>query len=74
MATNDPRAVMCLRCQAETQYLGQLPLMTGGSSGFAKLVFGQLAELSEGHWDVDVYRCGNCGHIEMFDLSGIPDS
>jgi hypothetical protein len=68
---SDAREVNCLRCQSATQPLGRLPLMTGGSSGMAKLFFGQLAELGEGHWEVDVYRCTHCGHIEMFDLSGI---
>jgi len=68
---DDPRAVMCLRCQSPTEAMGQLPLMTGGSSGMAKLFFGQWAELSEGHWPVDVYRCSHCGHIELFDLSAL---
>lgn len=68
---NDPSAVACLRCQSTTQPLGQLPLMTGGSSGMAKLFLGQWAELSEGHWMVDVYRCTHCGHVEIFDLSAV---
>ena len=38
---DDPRAVMCLRCGRGTDSLGQLALMTGGSSGVAKLFFGQ---------------------------------
>jgi len=66
---SDANAVACLRCQSETECLGELPLMTGGSSGMAKLFLGQLAELSEGKWTVDVYRCTHCGHVEMFDLS-----
>ena len=68
---SDPRAVLCLRCQSPTDYLGHVKLMTGGSSGAAKILFGQWAELSEGHWPVDVYRCSRCGHLEMFDLSAV---
>lgn len=71
MATSDQAAVKCLRCQSETECLGQLPLMTGGSSGVAKLFFGQWAEMSEGRWEVDVYRCSRCGHLELFDLRGL---
>ncbi|HXA27485.1 MAG TPA: hypothetical protein VN193_01955 [Candidatus Angelobacter sp.] len=48
--------------------------MTGGSSGVAKLFFGQWAELNEGKWTVDVYRCTHCGHVEMFDLSHLQES
>jgi hypothetical protein len=70
---SDQNPVACLRCQGQTECLGQLPLMTGGSSGVAKLFLGQWAELNEGHWEVDVYRCTRCGHVEMFDLSGLPD-
>ncbi len=66
---SDPSQVTCLRCQAATEPMGQLPLMTGSSSGVAKLFFGQWAELSERHWPVDVYRCTRCGHVELFDLS-----
>jgi len=66
---SDANVVACLRCQSQTECLGNLPLMTGGSSGMAKLFLGQWAELSEGHWVVDVYRCTRCGHVEMFDLS-----
>ena len=69
---SDPNQVACLRCQGVTDCMGQLPLMTGGSSGAAKLFFGQWAELSEGHWPVDVYRCTHCGHVELFDLAAIP--
>ncbi len=68
---SDPTAVKCLRCQSETEHLGQLPLMTGKSSNAAKFFFGQLAEMGEGHWDVDVFRCAKCGHVEMFDLGAV---
>ena len=66
--------VLCLRCKLPTDYLGQLPLMTGRHSGMAKLVFGQWAELDESSWPIDVYRCRHCGHLEMFDLSVAPSA
>ena len=68
---SDPTAVKCLRCQSETEHLGQLPLMTGKASNAAKFFFGQVAEMGEGHWDVDVFRCAKCGHVEMFDLGAV---
>ena len=66
--------VLCLRCQSPTECLGQLPLVTGRHSGAAKLIFGQWAELDEGSWPIDVYRCRHCGHLELFDLSGSPSA
>jgi hypothetical protein len=72
--SDDPSAVLCLRCKSATEALGQLPLMTGGSSAAAKFFFGQLAEMNEGKWLVDVYRCRHCGHVEMFDLSAVEPS
>jgi hypothetical protein len=71
---DDNNTVACLRCQSATECLGQIPLMTGGSSGLAKLFLGQIAEMSEGHWPVDIYRCTHCGHVELFDLSAISKS
>jgi hypothetical protein len=68
---SDASEVTCLRCQGVTECLGQLPLMTGGHSGMAKLFFGQWAEMDEGNWPVDVYRCTRCGHVELFDLSAV---
>ena len=68
---SDPTAVQCVRCQSATEHLGQLPLMTGKASNAAKFFFGQLAEMGEGHWDVDVFRCTKCGHVEMFDLGAL---
>lgn len=49
--------------------VGRLPLVTGAHSGTAKFWLGQLAELDERSWNVDVYRCATCGHVEMFDLN-----
>ncbi|MGA8015827.1 MAG: hypothetical protein WCB85_07920 [Candidatus Dormiibacterota bacterium] len=76
--TPSPPGVVCLRCQNPTAYLGKIPVVTGGSSGAAKLLFGQLAEVSERDWFIDAYRCTYCGHLEMFDLSQVqaaqPDS
>ena len=65
---SDPDDVKCLRCQNAVEHLGTFPLMTGKSSKAAKFLLGQLAEMDEGHWDVDIFRCTSCGHVEMFDL------
>ena len=64
----EPDAVKCLRCQGAVEHLGTFPLMTGRSSMVLLFHLGQLAEMDEGHWDVDIFRCTNCGHVEMFDL------
>ncbi len=71
MATEGQGSVACLRCQSETEYIGDLALVTGGGSGLAKVFLGQWAEVGERHWSVDVYRCTHCGHVEIFDLSEV---
>jgi hypothetical protein len=63
--------VLCLRCRNPTAYFGHVPVMTHGSSGAARLFLGQLAEVGEQNWQIDVYRCGHCGHLELFDLSEV---
>ena len=62
--------VKCGRCATVADYMGRIPVMTGGSGAVAKLIFGQWAEAGEGHWPIDVWRCPQCGHVELFDLSG----
>lgn len=69
---SDINVVKCLRCQGETEHVGKLELVTGASSATSKLFFGQLAEMGEKHWDVQVFRCTHCGHAEIFDLTNIP--
>ncbi len=69
---SDVNVVKCLRCHADTEHVGRLELLTGASSAASKLFFGQLAEMNEGHWDVQVFRCTHCGHAELFDLTNIP--
>lgn len=58
----------CTVCQGETDFLGQVPVRTKGTGGAAKLFFGELAELGEEKWPIDIYRCKNCGHLELYDL------
>ena len=60
--------VSCTICHGETDFLGQIPLRTEGSSGASKLFFGKWAELGEQMWPIDIYRCKKCGHLELFDL------
>jgi hypothetical protein len=69
---SDVNVVKCLRCQGETEHVGKLSLVTGASSAASKLIVGQLAEMGEKHWDVQVFRCTHCGHAEIFDLTNIP--
>jgi len=53
--------------------LGQLPIGGGGTSGGWHLLFGNLADLSEGMVALDAYRCDTCKRVEFFDLdSSLP--
>lgn len=58
----------CALCKGELVFLGQVPVRVKGSSGVSKIFFGELAELGEEMWPIDVFRCSKCGHLEMFDL------
>jgi hypothetical protein len=55
----------CLGCKTSLQYLGVENFMVGGSSGVAKLIFGQLAEMNEQHLQLYVFICPNCRRIEL---------
>ena len=48
--------------------LGQIPLRTGGTSGGWHLIFGELADVTERVFPLDVYRCSRCKRVEFFDL------
>ncbi len=61
--------VTCTRCQSPTESLGTIDVVTGGSSGAAKLFFGQLAEMGEKNWALGAYRCTKCRHVEFFDTT-----
>jgi hypothetical protein len=72
LTMEDSTGVDCVRCHAPASWVGHIPVVIGGSSGAAKLLFGQLAELNERSWVIDAYRCSRCGHLEMFDRSALP--
>jgi hypothetical protein len=55
------------------QSLGQLPIRVGGTSGGWHLFLGELADMSEGVFPLDVFRCETCKRVEFFDLdSSLP--
>jgi hypothetical protein len=72
--TPTDNSVTCVRCQGQAPYFGHVPVVTRGSSGAAKVLFGQWAEVREANWQLDVYRCTQCGHVELFDLSTFKQS
>lgn len=58
----------CTVCGGEAKFLGQVPIRTKGHGGVSKLFFGEWAELGEEMWPIDIYRCKNCRHLELYDL------
>ncbi len=58
----------CYKCKSPMQSLGQLPIRVGGTSGGWHLVLGNLADITEGVFPLDVYRCPKCTRVEFFDL------
>jgi hypothetical protein len=50
------------------QFLGQLPIRTGGLKGPWHLFLGEWADVMEGVLPLDVYRCSQCKRVEFFDL------
>ena len=58
----------CPSCKTEMQSLGQLPIRIGGTTGGWHLLFGELADMSEGVFPLDAYRCNGCKRVEFFDL------
>ncbi len=60
--------MQCSVCQTEMQSLGQIPIRTGGSTGGWHLLLGEFADISEGVFPLDVYRCSRCKRVEFFDL------
>ena len=63
---SDQTVMKCLRCQGALEDMGQVSLVTGGSSSAAKLFFGQLAEMQEKNWVVSALHCPACHHVELF--------
>ena len=65
----------CQACKTDMQSLGQVPIRVGGTSGGWHLFFGEFADMSEGVWELDVYRCDSCKRVEFFDLDlSLPQS
>jgi hypothetical protein len=58
----------CGSCKIPMESLGQVPIRTGGVSGGWHLLFGNVADVTEGVMHLDVYRCPRCKRVEMFDL------
>ena len=58
----------CIGCKIPMESLGHVPIRVGGTSGGWHLVLGDLANVTEGVFPLDVYRCPRCKRVEMFDL------
>lgn len=58
----------CSNCHSEMQSLGQIPIRVGGTSGGWHLLLGEWADVGEGVFPLDVYRCSSCKRVEFFDL------
>jgi hypothetical protein len=55
--------------------LGQAPVRVGGTSGGWHFLMGELADVGEKIWPLDVYRCSSCKRVEFFDLDlSLPES
>ena len=55
----------CLRCRGTLTDWGVRQFRTGGTTGGAKLVFGNLAELGEQMIPFHLRYCSNCGQVDM---------
>lgn len=60
--------MQCAVCKSELESLGQVPIRVGGTSGGWHLLLGEWADVSEGVFPLDVYRCPRCKRVEFFDL------
>ncbi|HZF09141.1 MAG TPA: nucleotide-binding protein [Thermoanaerobaculia bacterium] len=58
----------CPVCKIEMQSLGQVPIRVGGTTGGWHLLLGELADVSEGVFPLDVFRCSQCRRVEFYDL------
>lgn len=58
----------CSTCKAPMQSLGQIPIRAGGTAGAWHLLLGEWADVAEGVFPLDVYRCSLCKRVEFFDL------
>lgn len=58
----------CPVCKIEMLSLGQVPIRVGGTSGGWHLLLGEWADVSEGVFPLDVFRCSQCRRVEFYDL------
>jgi hypothetical protein len=56
----------CSYCGQNAQYVYTAEFRVGGTSGGAKLFFGDWAELGEKMIPMYVFVCPNCGKVELF--------
>ncbi len=56
----------CSYCGQNAQYVYTAEFRVGGTSGGAKLFFGEWAELGEKMIPMYVFVCPNCGKVELF--------
>ena len=58
----------CSACRTPMDSLGQLPIRVGGTTGPWHMLLGEWADVTEGVFPLDVYRCRRCRRVEFFDL------
>ena len=58
----------CLRCGSPLYFLGVRKFHEGSSPG----VFGDFFEAFQHREELDMFACGNCGHVEFF-VGGVGD-
>jgi hypothetical protein len=63
-----PSAFVCSCCKSPLEFLGSVPVRVGGTSGGWHLLLGELADAGERTLTLDMYRCTNCRHLQMYDL------
>ncbi len=62
----DQQVTRCGSCQTPLHHIGLLPFRVGGTSGAAKLFFGEWAELGESKFTLDVFACPACRQVTLF--------
>jgi hypothetical protein len=55
----------CLRCGNPLTEWGTHEFRTGGTTGGAKLLFGEWAELGEEKIPLELRYCGACGQVDI---------
>lgn len=55
----------CYSCGIAMQSGQRIPFRIRGKPGLVKLVFGELAEISEEMLNFDIYICASCGEIRF---------